>query len=261
MCVCAHSTCTASAVVAPPNPCGPMPVWLILSSSSRSSAAASGSGLAEPILRNVLASFASCIATSDVPPRPTPTIIGGQGFAPDSKMHWSTNLLTPFGAFGRRQHFQETHILRAGPFGRHHQFDAADVRREFELDDGNAAPGIGPRVSARQRMHGIRPQRIRSAVARSHPFAGEASSSATSTGSPTTALNTGRPVSWQTSVSCGVGGLDVFENREHDLFGGLMAGGLFVGEGVPQARLRTSGGNVLERAEVAARGARFRWLS
>src|SRR5205085_4546948 len=49
----------------------------------------------DPTVRNVLASFASCIATSEVPPRPTPTIIGGHGRAPDSKMHCSTNFWIP----------------------------------------------------------------------------------------------------------------------------------------------------------------------
>ena len=39
-----------------------------------------------------LAFLASADATSEVPPRPTPTITGGQGFAPDSKMHCRTNL-------------------------------------------------------------------------------------------------------------------------------------------------------------------------
>src|SRR6478735_1555643 len=83
MCVWAHSMLTAIAVVTPPRPCGPMPVWLIRSSSSFSKAETCESGLLVPTLRKQLASFAIAAALSLVPPKPIPTITGGQGLAPD----------------------------------------------------------------------------------------------------------------------------------------------------------------------------------
>src|SRR5581483_3037923 len=94
MCVCAHSMLTANAVVTPPSPCGPMPVWLIRWSSSVSSWATSGSGLWVPTLRKQLASLAIAAARSLVPPRPMPTMVGGHGLAPESKTHSRTNFLT-----------------------------------------------------------------------------------------------------------------------------------------------------------------------
>src|SRR5579859_1124876 len=88
------STCTARAVMRPPNPPGPIPRSLMRRSSSASSAAASGSGDGSPTRRSS-ARFARSAACSNVPPNPTPTMSGGLGLGPASAIVRVTNSTTP----------------------------------------------------------------------------------------------------------------------------------------------------------------------
>jgi hypothetical protein len=83
MWVAATSTWTRNEVARPPNPCGPMPSSLTASLSSVSILAPSGSGQVVPSGR-VAAIFARCMHRSEVPPTPTPTIVGGQTRPPHS---------------------------------------------------------------------------------------------------------------------------------------------------------------------------------
>src|SRR5687768_4098371 len=92
MCVAASSTCTANAVESPPSPCGPTPSRFTAAVSSVSSFAPSTSSQWLPSGR-VAARFARATHRSDVPPTPTPTIVGGQVFPPAAITQSTTNVL------------------------------------------------------------------------------------------------------------------------------------------------------------------------
>ena len=94
MCVGAAFIRTASAVVRPPRPWGPMPVAFMASSSSRSILSYSSSGLGSSRGRSS-ASFARRGTLSKPPPMPTPTTTGGQGLPPACFTASSTNSRTP----------------------------------------------------------------------------------------------------------------------------------------------------------------------
>ncbi len=92
MWVAAISTWTAKAVESPPRPCGPTPRPFTASVRLSSSAAPSGSGHAVPSGR-VAAFLASETQRSEVPPMPTPTIVGGQVLPPASSTQSTTKVL------------------------------------------------------------------------------------------------------------------------------------------------------------------------
>ena len=92
MWVAASSMCTANAVESPPSPCGPTPSWFTAADSCCSSVAPSGSPQALPSGR-VAARLASATHRSEVPPRPTPTIVGGQVLPPAASTQSITKVL------------------------------------------------------------------------------------------------------------------------------------------------------------------------
>src|SRR5215212_3657077 len=94
MCVAAVSTWTAKAVPRPPSPCGPMPRLFTAIESIFSSFSPSGSSQAEPSGR-VAATLARCMQGSEVPPTPTPTMVGGQTRPPTSITRSITKALMP----------------------------------------------------------------------------------------------------------------------------------------------------------------------
>src|SRR5258706_2491683 len=95
MCVAAISTCTANAVESPPRPWGPTPSMFTASARLASSAAPSGSAQAVPRAR-VAAFLASATQRSEVPPMPTPTMVGGQVLPPASSTQSTTKVLIAF---------------------------------------------------------------------------------------------------------------------------------------------------------------------
>src|ERR1700746_2543088 len=135
---------TPRAVVSPPRPMGPSPVMLMPSKSSASSLARSGSGCRSPIGRQI-ASFASFMQRSAVPPIPTPTTVGGHGLPPASTTPSRTKRLIPAAlaarlhppleaealdprhARRRGEHPEEGHVLRAGALRHHAELEGVAV--------------------------------------------------------------------------------------------------------------------------------------
>ena len=109
------STCAASAVMVPPRPAGPMPRRLTASRSSASSAAKSGRGAARRGAQRRL--LGQQRAISKVPPMPTPTTIGGQGFGPAWRglEHEALHAVAPV---GRAEHAHGARVLAAAALGR-----------------------------------------------------------------------------------------------------------------------------------------------
>ena len=90
----AVTRCTATAVVRPPRPAGPMPVALMVSSISCSKSADRAAGAGEQIVRR--SAFLAMAATlSKVPPTATPTTSGGQAPVAFARTVSSTNRCTP----------------------------------------------------------------------------------------------------------------------------------------------------------------------
>ena len=155
---------TANEVVRPPNPCGPIPSLLISVSISDSNFSSSGSGFLLPrgLSRLFFARRAAC---SKVPPIPTPTIVGGHGFEPDSLTLWTTYRLMPFDPVGGSEHHNPAHILAAAPFGCYRNLDLFS-RNDFRMDNRR---GIVPGICPRERMADRLPQ-ISVPVPLTNPF-------------------------------------------------------------------------------------------
>ena len=90
----AVATRTASAVVRPPRPPGPMPVAFTAASSSSSSARRRSSAAGSSTGR-MSARFAKPATLSNVEPMPTPTTSGGQALAPFSRTQRTSSSTMP----------------------------------------------------------------------------------------------------------------------------------------------------------------------
>ncbi len=128
---------------------------------------------------------------------------------------------------------------------------------EVELDDRHALSGIGAGVLAGERMHGIGAQRI----LRGRALAGPADAGFQFGNVDVRFCANQNFVDRQSGVLADqrvllVGGFDVFEDREHHLLGGVIAGFLFglEAEGKGGADI---GGNVFERDPVEVSRDRF----
>src|SRR5258708_31260824 len=95
MCVAAISTCTAKAVESPPSPCGPTPSMLTASVRLASMDAPAGSAQDVPSGR-VAARLARAMHRSEVPPTPTPTMVGGQVLQPASSSLSTTSAYSAY---------------------------------------------------------------------------------------------------------------------------------------------------------------------
>ena len=92
--VCDFKILTSKVVVLPPRPIGPIPEAFISSIISSSSLAISGSGFLSPTFPSN-AFLPNYKHKSEVPPIPTPTTVGGQGFPLAFKTDSTTNSFIP----------------------------------------------------------------------------------------------------------------------------------------------------------------------
>ncbi len=200
MCVAAISTCTAKAVESPPSPCGPMPRLFTACDSSASSFAPSGSSQRMPSGR-VAATFARCMQRSEVPPTPTPTMVGGQTLPPAWITQSTTKRFTAATPSAGIGHLQEGAVLRARALRDHLDAAAARRRSEVDVDDRHAAAGR-VLVLPRDRMHDGAAQRMlaRRALGAA-PIASFSAQPSTWTLRPIGTLKIGMPVSWHSRLS------------------------------------------------------------
>ena len=161
MCVAAISTCTRNAVERPPRPCGPMPSSFTASRQlAPRSSRPPGSAHAVPSGR-VAAILARCMHRSDVPPMPTPTMVGGQTRPPHSITRSMTKRLTAFDAVGRDQHLAGTSRSPSPSLsGSSRSRPSRRARSKSMLMIGTRDAARGLLVLARDRMHDRGAQRM-----------------------------------------------------------------------------------------------------
>src|SRR6476661_3201923 len=97
---------------------------------------------------------------------PTPTIPGGHGLPPAPTIDSSTNCLIPF-PVGGDAHLEEAHVLRARAFRHALDVETVPVVDELPVHDRQAMADVRAGVLARDRVHGVRPQRMLDRRARS----------------------------------------------------------------------------------------------
>ena len=91
---------------------------------------------------------------------PTPTMPGRARLAACADDRLEHELLDPLHAVGGDAHLQEAHVLRARALGHALDVEAVPVRDELPVDDRQPVAGVGPGVLARDRVDGVRAQRM-----------------------------------------------------------------------------------------------------
>ena len=261
----AVTTCTASAVVSPPRPAGPMPVALTAASSSASSAATRGSAAAR---RSGAA--ARCLASpptlSKVAPTPTPTTSGGHAPVAFASTVSSTTRFTPSQPCAGREHRDAARVVRAAALEHHVDGRAGPGRAKRDLDEcGRVVAGVGAveqrvahdaHAQARVAVRLARPPRRRLACRSPQTHSSAPSSTRTHTVPVSWHSGTPSPRRWRRSRSAAASTARPRAERSRGR-GGLQRGE-HVGPKLDRGRANRIGARVgdLRRGEHATPGAR-----
>ena len=97
---------------------------------------------------------------SDVPPTPTPTMVGGQTLPPASMTRSMTKVLIAVDAVGGDAHLEERAVLRAGALRDHLEAQLVRPVGEIDVDHRHAGAAGTVLVDARHRMHDRGAQRM-----------------------------------------------------------------------------------------------------
>ncbi len=91
---------------------------------------------------------------------PTPTIPGGHGLPPAPTIDSSTNCLIPFTPSAGTHIFRKLMFSQPEPFGTHFTSRPSQSGSKLPVDDRQAVADVRPGVLARDRVHGVRAQRV-----------------------------------------------------------------------------------------------------